>query len=214
MIQAVIFDMDGLLTDSEEIGLTVMQECGKKQGFDLDQEIIKKTVGTTCAACQELYNRFYPGLDGQKLFKDFRDAMYALAYDGKIPLKKGARELIAYLRERGIPMAVASSSTPETIQLYLEKAGVLSNFSVLVSGEKNIPSKPAPDIFLKAAEKMHVAPENCLVLEDSINGIKAGHAAGMIVCMVPDLFPFTPELQEYCDAVKEDLAAVIPLMEA
>ena len=214
MIRAAIFDMDGLLTDSEGVGLTVVKECGKKQGYDLDEQVILKTIGTTGAACRAVYRQYYPALDGQRLFEDFQEAMFALARSGGIPLKKGARELMEALRARGIPMAVASSSSLETIDLYLGKAGVLPYFSALVCGRGQMPSKPAPDIFLKAARELNVPPQDCLVLEDSVNGIKAGRAAGMFVCMVPDLFPYTEALAPYCDAVKPDLAAVIPLLDA
>lgn len=214
MIRAVIFDMDGLLTDSEVIGVTVMQECGRKQGYELDRQVILQTIGSTNTACRATYRRYYPGLDGERLFEDFKEAMFDLARAGGIPLKKGAKELLEALKARGIPTAVASSSSLETIQLYLGKCGVLPYFQALISGGADIASKPAPDIFLKAARTLGVPPEACLVLEDSVNGIRAGRAAGMTVCMVPDLFPFTEELAPYCDAVKPDLAAVIPLVQA
>lgn len=214
MIRAVIFDMDGLLTDSEVIGVTVMQECGRKQGYELDRQVILQTIGSTNTACRGIYRRCYPGLDGERLFEDFKVAMFELARAGGVPLKKGAKELLEALKMRGIPMAVASSSSLETIQLYLGKCSVLPYFQALISGGADIASKPAPDIFLKAAKTLGVPPEACLVLEDSVNGIRAGRAAGMTVCMVPDLFPFTEELAPYCDAVKPDLAAVIPLLKA
>lgn len=213
MIRAVIFDMDGLLTDSETVGLTAMAECGKKQGYDLPIPLILQTVGTTNAACCALYHQHYPEMDTERLFVDFRDAMFQKAREGKIPLKKGARELLSFLNAQGIPAAVASSSTLEAIRLYLTVNGVLPCFQALVAGGGNMPSKPAPDIFLKAAAELKTAPGDCLVLEDSVNGIKAGRAAGMRVCMVPDLFPYGEELAPYCDDVKESLAEVIPLLE-
>lgn len=214
MIRAVIFDMDGLLTDSEIVGLRVIKDCGKLQGYELDEAVVLQTIGSTNTACIETYRRHYPGMNGERLFADFHRAMLDLAREGGIPLKKGARELLDTLRARGIPTAVASSSAQEVIELYLGKAGVLSCFDALVSGMGGIASKPAPDIFLKAAQALNTPPEECLVLEDSVNGIKAGRAAGMTVCMVPDLFPFTDALAPYCDAVKPDLAAVIPLLDA
>lgn len=213
MTRAVIFDMDGLLTDSETVGLTEMHACGLKQGYDLPEEIILKTVGTSYASCCEVYHRYFPGLDTQRLFADFREAMFAAARAGRIALKYGARELLEYLRKNQIPAAVASSSSLETIRLYLSKNEVLPYFSALVSGRGKMPSKPAPDIFLEAARRLGAAPKECLVLEDSVNGIQAGRAAGMRVCMVPDLFPYRADFAPYCDEVKENLAEVIPLIE-
>ena len=210
MIRAVIFDMDGLLMDSEGVGLTVLHECALRQGIDIPLDRIRQTLGSSAPAITAFYLQFYPTLDAPRLFRDFREAMHALARQGKIPLKKGAKELLAVLRERKIPCAVASSSHPNSIRIYLESAGVLNAFDALISCGQGIASKPAPDIFLQAAEALHAAPKDCLVLEDSVNGVKAGRAAGMTVFMVPDLIPYTDELAPYCDAVLPDLTAVIP----
>ena len=98
------------------------------------------------------------------------------------------------------------------VEAYLKSTGVLTCFSVFATGSDNLPSKPNPDIFLTAAQRLQVSPAACLVLEDSVNGVKAGRAAGMQVCMVPDLIPFTAELAPYCDHVAEDLSQVIPLV--
>ena len=213
MIRAVVFDMDGLLTDSERVGLTAMQESGRLQGVELPLALICQTLGATEAFARDLYHAHFPQMDTQKLFVDFRQCMRALAEAGKIPLKKGARELLLALRERNIPCAVASSSPLNMVELYLSKAGVLDFFAVLVAGEKELPSKPAPDIFLKAAGLLKVAPADCLVLEDSANGVKAGRAAGMRVAMVPDLIPYSEALSPYCDQVLPDLLAALPCLD-
>ena len=99
----------------------------------------------------------------------------------------------------------------ETIRAFLAADGVLDAFDALVTAN-GLPSKPAPDVFLKAAAALSADPAHCLVWEDSINGVKAGRAAGMTVCMVPDQMPFTEELRPFCDHVLPDLAAVIPLV--
>ena len=209
--KAVIFDMDGLLTDSEAIGLIIMRGCAARQGVDLPTDAVRKTVGIHAAAASDFYHQHYPALNTDQLFRDFRLAMHEAARAGRIPLKKGAAELLAALNKRGIPRAVASSSGMETIRTYLDSLGVLDDFDVLLTAN-GLPSKPAPDVFLRAAEALHAAPESCLVLEDSVNGVRAGRAAGMTVCMVPDLFPYTDALAPYCDHVLPDLAAVIPLL--
>ncbi len=209
--QAVIFDMDGLLMDSERIGLDVMHACGSLQGYDIPTSMVQETVGSNKQSSSDFYHRFFPDLDTDRLFRDFKNAMGDLAKQGKIPLKKGVCELLEEIRGRGIPMAVASSSGKTTIGIYLSGAGIIGYFDALITGS-GLPSKPAPDIFLKAAAALGAEPEKCLVLEDSINGIKAGRAAGMTVVMVPDLFPYTEDLAPFVDRAVPDLSAVIPLL--
>lgn len=211
--QAIIFDMDGLLMDSERVGVRVMCRCGEKQGFHITEAQVIETIGANRQWSSDFYHHLYPALDTDRLFDDFRDAMCDLASAGKIPLKKGARELLEAVRQRGVPMAVASSSGPKTIAVYLEAAGVIAYFDALVSAN-GLPSKPAPDVFLKAAAELGAEPQKCLVLEDSRNGVKAGRAAGMTVCMVPDVIPYTEDLSPCCDHVLQDLSQAIPLLKA
>ena len=211
--QAVIFDMDGLLMDSERVGLDVMHDCGLLQGYDIPVAMVRETIGSNKQSSSDFYHRFFPDLDTDRLFLDFKNAMCDLAKQGKIPLKKGALELLDEIRRRGIPMAVASSSGQETIRIYLQSVGVIAYFDALVTGN-GLPSKPAPDVFLKAASALGAEPKRCLVLEDSLNGIKAGRAAGMTVAMVPDVFPYTDDLAPYVDHASPDLSAVIPLLDA
>ena len=209
--QAVIFDMDGLLMDSEVVGLTVMHECGLLQGYDIPVDMVRETIGSNKQSSSDYYHSFFPALDTDRLFLDFKDAMCALAKQGKIPLKKGASALLEAIKSKNIPMAVASSSGQATIAAYLDSVGVTAYFDALITGN-GLPSKPAPDIFLKAAAALNAAPEKCLVLEDSINGIKAGRAADMTVAMIPDVFPYTDDLASFVDHVLPDLSAVIPLL--
>ena len=213
MTKAVIFDMDGLLVDSEYEGLFVLQNCARKQNIEMSLDDIKLTLGSTYAFSIDLYSRLYPKMDSVKLFADFKVGMRELAEAGKVPLKKGAKELLEYLKVHGIPCAVASSSPKTMVEAYLGKLGVLDYFDAFVTGDLGLPSKPAPDMFLTAAQELHTDPKDCLVLEDSVNGIKAGRNAGMQVGMVPDVLPYKDELKPFCDYVLPDLAAVIPLLE-
>ena len=209
MVKAVLFDMDGLLMNSEAIGLTGMQCCGRKQGYELPLDMIRQTLGATSAFSCDLYHRHFPDLDTRQLFVDFREYMHTRAQKGEIPLMPGARELLDWCRARGIRRAVASSSMGETVELYLSSQRVLDQFdAVVAAGGSGLPSKPAPDIFLEAARRLGVEPADCLVLEDSPNGVRAGRAAGMRVFMIPDQIPFTEELRPFCDAVLPSLWAV------
>lgn len=211
--QAVIFDMDGLLMDSERVGLDVMHQCGFLQGYDIPVSMVRETIGSNKQSSSDFYHQFFPDLDTDRLFLDFKNAMCDLAKRGEIPLKPGARDLLEAVKARRIPMAVASSSGQSTIRVYLESASIISYFDQLVTGS-GLPSKPAPDVFLKTAKTLNAKPEACLVLEDSIHGVQAGRAAGMTVAMIPDMIPFTEDLKPFCDYVLPDLTAVIPLLEA
>ena len=212
-VKAVIFDMDGLLMDSEWLGVEAIHVCAKRQGFHVPEAACKACIGVNTKASSALLQAQCPGLDTDRLFRDFSTYMHEKAEKGLIPVKKGVWQLMEYLQQRHIPCAVASSSRMETICLYLDGVGLTKYFQVLLSGS-GMPSKPAPDVFLLAAEKMGVQPENCLVLEDSYNGVKAGRAAGMQVCMVPDVLPYVDEVAPYVDHVLPDLTKVLELMEA
>ena len=212
-IKAVVFDMDGLLMDSEWMGVEAIHVCAAPQGYTIPEELCKKCIGINTKASGAMLREHFPGLDTERLFNDFAVYMHEKAVKGEIPVKKGVWELVRYLKEHRIPTAVASSSRMETIQLYLDSVGLTPYFDVLLSGS-GMPSKPAPDVFLLAAEKLSVQPEDCLVLEDSYNGVKAGRAAGMTVGMVPDVLPYVDEVAPYVDHVLPDLTKVLELMEA
>ena len=211
-IAALVFDMDGLLMDSEWLGIEAIHACAKAQGQEVPEHVCKMCIGINTRASSALLKDHCPALDTERLFRDFAVYMHNKAAKGEIPVKKGARELMQYLQERNIPAAVASSSRMETIELYLGGVGLTKYFQVLLSAS-GMPSKPAPDVFLLAAEKLGVRPEECLVLEDSYNGVKAGRAAGMQVCMVPDVLPYVEELSPFVDHVLPDLTKVMELME-
>ena len=213
-IRGVLFDMDGLLVDSERVGAQVMIDAARRQNVPVSLDVVKSTLGTTLEKCREIYARHYPALQYEPLRQDFCEEMHRLARAGGIPLKPGAKALLDALRARDIPCAIASSSGPETVQLYLEKAGVLDAFSALITGGMAQLSKPEPDIFLLAAQRLSLPPEDCLVLEDSANGVRAGRAAGCQVFMVPDMIPYTPALAPFVDRVLPTLADVIPLLPA
>ena len=212
--KAALFDMDGLLFDSERIGLIEMIAAAGEQGIQMEEEPVRATIGKTIESAKEVYMQWYPTLDYNALRDAFTRRMHALAQSGEMPLKEGVVELLEALKSKGIPMAVASSSGEDTIRSYLDHAGILHYFDALVSGVDMPRSKPFPDIFLAAAKRLDVNPEDCLVLEDSYNGVKAGRAAKCTVCMVPDILPYYDELKPYVDHLLPSLQQVIPLFNA
>ena len=125
-----------------------------------------------------------------------------------IPLKPGVLEALEWLRERGFKTAIATSSSMETAEQYLRQTDMEKLFSQVVSGQHLAHGKPAPDIFLLAAEKLSSAPGSCLVVEDSFNGVRAGKAAGMVTVMIPDLLQPDEELRALADAVLDSMEAL------
>ncbi len=205
MIRAVIFDMDGVLTDSERLGVAITCEAGREMGFEIPESVVMKTLGITWAASVGIYEEQFPGLDVPKMFDRVRERLVSLGQEGKMPLKPGVHRILDTLERLGIPKAVASSNGPGAIRAYLTGAGIAGRFDQVISGNDCVRSKPAPDIFLVAAERLGVPPEACLVVEDSPSGVRAGRAAGMTVCMIPDLAPFTEELRPCYDWVLPSL---------
>ena len=205
--QAVIFDMDGVLTDSESLGVRVIRQAGSEMGYDIPEELVLSTLGRTFDDSRQLYLRVFPDMDVRALFDRFGEMMISLAREGRVPLKPGVHEILDTLDALDIRRAVASSSGPNAINAYLAGAGILDRFDAVVSGRDCRRSKPAPDIFLLAAERLQADPSRCLVIEDSPSGVRAGRAAGMTVCMVPDLIPFEESLAPCCDFVLPGLSA-------
>ena len=135
--------------------------------------------------------------------------MYHSRYDnGRLPMKPGIVELLKFLKENGIKTAVASSTRKAVVTREITDAGLLSYFDVLICGDMVARSKPAPDIFLKAAEELKVDPSRSYVIEDSYNGIRAAHSAGMRAFMVPDMLEANDEMRKLSEAVLPDLMAV------
>ena len=211
----VIFDMDGLLLDTERLIVDAWDALAQRKGLD------REKLREVCLACiginlQAVYDLVKERLGPEFPYKEYRAEMESDVREtlcgGPMPVKKGAFELLEYLKRTGMPAVVASSTRKAVVTAELRDAGLLPYFAEVSGGDDVQRSKPAPDLFLKAAASMGVPPENCLVLEDSPNGIRAAYAAGMMAVMVPDLLPPTEELTVMCEAVVPDLGAVGELL--
>lgn len=180
MIKALIFDMDGVIIDSEPIHFESDKMAMREYGIEITDEILNNYVGVTnpvmLAELKEIYS-----LDcsvDELLHKQLK-YKFELFGTKKLKMIDGIRELIDLLKGKGIKVGLASSSPGEFIELILKNLGIINFFDVIVSGEAVSESKPAPDIFLKASALLGVAPDDCLVIEDSEHGVKAAKSAGM-----------------------------------
>lgn len=208
-ITSVLFDNDGLLVDSERVTFEIWQEIFQRHGFQLSLEDYCDLTGMTENSTAARIRERFPGLDPYDVVFAEWDARYELlAPAGGVPLKKGAIELLDYADRHGFRKAVASSNSLYWIKTLLTANGIFDRIDA-VSYDKLVEhGKPAPDLFLKAAELLGSKPEECVVLEDSANGIRAAHAAGMIPICIPDLRQPSDEIKALCAAVLPDLGAV------
>lgn len=190
MIKAVLFDMDGLMFDTESLSTKGFIEAAKKQNYKMTEEETFLVLGFKREAVYEFYEKYFleknNGVDGKKIVDDQYEYLENILYTAGPDKMFYLEELLIYLKNNNYKIAVASSSDLYHINNNLEKTNVLKYIDVIASGEEVKNGKPAPDVFLLAAERLGVKPENCLVLEDSKFGVKAGFLAGMKVIMVPD----------------------------
>ncbi|MBR5094700.1 MAG: HAD family phosphatase [Oscillospiraceae bacterium] len=204
---AVLFDMDGVLLDSERAVLAVWQGLGAELGLAEVGEVFRRCIGTNKARTGEIFRSAYPGLDFARFDGEARRRFRARYGGGRLPLKPGAAEILAALREREVPLALASSTERAVVRQELDEAGLLTFFDALVCGDEVTRSKPDPEIFLRAAAKLDMAPRRCFVVEDSFNGVRAAAAAGMRPLMVPDMVPPDEEMERLAEGIFPDLAA-------
>ena len=209
---AVVFDMDGLLFDTEtlygEAILTAAAEVGCTMSRDVFLQLIGRSREVNHRFLLEHYGADYPL---EALIAAWGRHFRVLAAAG-LPLKPGAAELLDLLDDLRLPRAIATSSTHATVRGHLVSHGLTDRFHGVVAHGDYASGKPAPDPFLKAAERLGVVPALCLALEDSHNGVRSASAAGMMTVMVPDLLPPTDEIRGLCTHIVLDLHDVRPLI--
>jgi len=211
-VKAVVFDMDGLLINTEVLWREGMIGAAKAMGRELSMDAFRRMIGSPAARTREILHEEFGAdfdVDG---FLDDASRRFHDELDLENLLKAGVVELLDHLDARGLPRAIATSSTHESVEAHLTPSGVLARFDAVVARGDYERGKPAPDPFLNAAKALGVAPEDCLALEDSHTGVRAAHAAGMMTVMVPDLLDPTEEMREKCVHVAESLHRVRELL--
>ena len=186
-MNAVIFDMDGVLIDSERVVLEAFRYAGEKTGVPNAERMAIIGLGLNDNAWMARFMQEF-GAEADTVLKYSEEYMAHFYATSAAPAKKGALELLRTLRDWDVPAAVASSSSRPTVVSRLEKVALLPYFDAVISGDMIRRSKPEPDIFLEAARRLGCAAKDCFVIEDSPNGMKAGRAAGCHVLFVPDLW--------------------------
>lgn len=205
----VIFDMDGTVVDSEALYYELSCRILGKKGFQLPREVFVATSGVSREEGARIYSEAFPELDGERDVMDALDEAYGQALQEKrLKLKPGFSSLAAWLKEKKIPMALASSNIASAVRQSLEAVELMDTFDYVIHAGCVERVKPFPDLFIKAAECMGLRPEECLVLEDSEPGILAAAAAGMKAILIPDIYPVSQRMERLSYRVVESLADI------
>ena len=207
----IIFDMDGVLFDSENLILQNWTELALRYGYDVEEmtKVFYSCIGTNMVTTGEIvrghYGEAFPyeefRAESSKLFKE-KVEKYGM------PVKQGARELLAFLKEKNATVGLASSTRKCVVEEELKAAGLREYFDAVVGGDMVEHSKPEPDVFLKCAKELSVNPEETYIIEDSYNGIRAAKKAGATAIMVPDLIMPDEEMKNLSDYIMTSLSEV------
>ena len=209
-VKAVIFDMDGVIFDSEQCVINCWKEVAERHDITGIEAVCLECIGTNDALTEKIVKSHYGEDFPYDTYRKEMSALYHERYDhGKLPKKPGVSELLEALQENGLPCAVASSTREVVVTAQLKDAGLYPFFSTVIGGDMVEHSKPHPEIFLKAAEALKTAPQACLVIEDSLMGIRAASEGGMIPVMVPDLIAPDDTVRTSVFSVEKSLTEVI-----
>ena len=210
---AVIFDMDGLIVDNEPLYRDAKMAVARALGHDMPLELYLTSIGLPGESARALFSeRFGKGFDFDDLWQATLIRYYELA-PLQFLLKAGVIELLDVLDDLRLPRAICTSARHQDVRHQLSPHGLLDRFEAVVANGDCARDKPYPDPFLKAAELLGVEPASCVALEDSYNGIRAASDAGMMTIMVPDLLVATPEMEQLCICIVQDLHQVCTLIQ-
>ncbi len=213
-VEGVVFDMDGLLLDTEIVYRAAMIEAGAVFGVQLTGEIYASMVGKTNPECgamlRDLFGENFPvQAFFERVWADVEDLLEA-----ETKLKAGVVEILDYLDDVGLPRGIATSNGIAAVERYLGRFDLLHRFNAVVAHHDVDKHKPAPDPYLEAARRLGVDPAHCLALEDSHPGVRAAHAAGMMTVMVPDILDPNEEMHDKCVHIADSLHHVMDLLKA
>lgn len=198
MIDAVIFDMDGVLIESEGVYLEWILNYSNMEGYNLSKEVLQKTIGLSSVMSAEYFDEILGKGKGQVFWNNFMEKSDSYPFDYKKALNPGALKLLIALKENNIKAGLASASDYREIDAMLDANNLRDYFDVVLSGADFAKSKPSPEIYLTAARKLNVSPECCIVIEDSPYGIEAGkHAGAMVIAIEENRFGFNQSKADY-----------------
>lgn len=206
--------MDGVIFDSEKLVLDSWREVADRHGIKGVEAVCHECLGTNSAASRAIFLQHY----GQDFPYDvYKEEMVKVFFDhasgGRLAKKPGIEELLRYLQEKKIKIGLASSTREEIVRRQLTEGGLINYFDEVIGGDMVKHSKPAPDIFLEACRRLGAQAQDCYVIEDSYNGIRAAHAAGMHPIMVPDMAEPTAEMERLAECILPNLLETVKFLE-
>ncbi|MCG3728662.1 HAD family hydrolase [Vibrio cincinnatiensis] len=208
--QAAIFDMDGLLLDTERVCLTVFEEACHAVGIPFLRDVYLSVIGRNAAGIEQALKAGYGSqLDYPTLHKEWRQRYNAVVKHQAIPVKAGVIELLQWLKAHKIPTAVATSTQKEIASIKLRLAQIDHYFDSLTTGCEVTHGKPDPEIYLLAAKRLGVAPTQCVAFEDSNNGVRSAMGAQMLTFQIPDLVEPNEEIRALGHHIRPSLIQVL-----
>ena len=215
MIRGALFDMDGVLIDSEGMGREIFNQLARERGYEVDDSFFINLLGITDEATLTLLQGIW-GVDApcQEIMAGLKQTRIQRALDGQMPVKTGIVECMQGLKKRGIRIALATSSPRPLVEQYIANIPPMQNvFDAMVCGEEAGRSKPAPDIYLEAARRIGVPIAECVGVEDSLSGMRSLRASGCGSVMIPDLIPCDERFSGLVDHRLESLHQLCGLID-
>ena len=207
--KAVIFDMDGVIFDTERVYLEIWQSVFEKYGYKMTKELYITVMGTGRKnVIKTFLENFGDDLPIEKMYEEKDNQLFYIIENQGIPLKKGVKELFSMLKEKNYKIALATSAKRDRVEKQIKDKWLKESFDAIVCGDDVEKGKPSPDIFLKAAKEIDVEANDCFVVEDSPAGIKAAFSGGMKGIHAEDLKVADEDILKYCQKSFKDLQEV------